>query len=58
MKKLLIIVTLVTSFYSLQRINDYSELSEMIFVNSMGVDYDNNKKDCHTAVFFCDKERN
>lgn len=45
MKKLLIIVTLVTSFYSLQRINDYSELSEMIFVNSMGVDYDNNKKE-------------
>lgn len=45
MKKLLIIVVIITSFYSLQRINDYSELSEMIFVNSMGVDYDQEKEE-------------
>lgn len=45
MKKLLILVTIITSMYSLQRINDYSELSEMIFVNSMAVDYDKEKNE-------------
>ena len=50
MKKLLVLVTLITSFYSLQRINDYSELSEMIFVNSMGVDFD--QKNNEFIVYF------